>query len=213
MLGARALAAMATSFSMASLQAALPSPTSSFRCAASPAPKALRIRVTSARAVQCLALQSFSGLSRECNPLRLAYGAGGAAATSFSSLTPSNGSRWFAMRHGRRVPRLGRPADQRKALLRGLTTQLLLHGRIKTTQPRAKAMRKYVDHIITLAKGGSLHQRRQALGFIYDKKLVNGIFALAPERYATREGGYTRIIRTMPRRGDNAPMAYIELVE
>ena len=116
------------------------------------------------------------------------------------------------MRHGRRVARLGRPADQRRALLRGLTTELLRHGRIKTTQARAKAMRKYVDHMITLAKTGSLHARRQALAFVYDKNLVHSIFADAPSRYEEREGGYTRIIRTMPRRGDNAPMAFIELV-
>lgn len=116
------------------------------------------------------------------------------------------------MRHGRKVPKLGRPPDQRRALLRGLTTELLRHGRIKTTRPRARAMRKYVDHMITLAKGGSLHQRRQALGFLYDKQLVHAIFAEVPGRYSERNGGYTRIIRTMPRRGDNAPMAFIELV-
>ena len=91
---------------------------------------------------------------------------------------PSNGTRVFAMRHGRRIARLGRPADQRRALLRGLTTELLRHGRIKTTQARAKAMRKYVDHMITLAKTGSLHARRQALAFVYDKTLVHSIFAV-----------------------------------
>ncbi|XP_002974139.2 50S ribosomal protein L17, chloroplastic [Selaginella moellendorffii] len=123
-----------------------------------------------------------------------------------------NGSRFFAMRHGRKVPKLNRPPDQRRALLRGLATQLLRHGRIKTTRARAKAMRPHVDHMITLAKGGSLHQRRQALGYIYDKQLVHALFAEVPERYSERSGGYTRVIRTMPRRGDNAPMAYIELV-
>jgi large subunit ribosomal protein L17 len=116
------------------------------------------------------------------------------------------------MRHGRKVPKLNRPPDQRRALLRGLTTELLRHGRIKTTRARASAMRKYVDHMITLAKGGTLHQRRQALGFLYDKQLVHSLFAEVPERYGERNGGYTRIIRTMPRRGDNAPMAFIELV-
>lgn len=204
---------MASAFSMASMQAALPTACFSVRSSAA-VPSASCAPLRSApRLTTCHALHMYSGLSRDSNPLRLAYGPGGGAASSssFSSLA-TNGSRWFAMRHGRKVPRLGRPADQRKALLRGLTTQLLLHGRIKTTQPRAKAMRKYVDHIITLAKGGSLHQRRQALAFLYDKKLVHGIFLQAPERYAEREGGYTRIIRTMPRRGDNAPMAFIELV-
>eukprot|EP00850_Spirogloea_muscicola_P019889 SM000201S05945 [mRNA] locus=s201:193721:193942:- [translate_table: standard] len=73
-------------------------------------------------------------------------------------------------------------------------------------------MRKYVDHVITLAKAGGLHERRQALGFVFDTTLVHSIFAEAPGRYGERDGGYTRIVRTMPRRGDNAPMAFIELV-
>ncbi|XP_051131951.1 50S ribosomal protein L17, chloroplastic [Andrographis paniculata] len=124
----------------------------------------------------------------------------------------NNGSRVYAMRHGRKVPKLNRPPDQRKALLRGLTTQLLKYGRIKTTRARASAMRKYVDKMITLAKDGSLHKRRQALGFIYEKQIVHALFAEVGERYGDREGGYTRIIRTLPRRGDNAPMAFIELV-
>ncbi|KAJ4832507.1 60S ribosomal protein L17 [Turnera subulata] len=124
----------------------------------------------------------------------------------------TNGARIYAMRHGRRVPKLNRPPDQRKALIRGLTTQLLKHGRIKTTRARASAIRKYVDKMITLAKDGSLHKRRQALGFIYEKSIVHALFAEVPDRYGERNGGYTRIIRTLPRRGDNAPMAYIELV-
>lgn len=123
-----------------------------------------------------------------------------------------NGGRVYAMRHGRRVPKLNRPPDQRRALLRGLTTQLLKHGRIKTTRARASAVRKYIDKMITLAKDGSLHKRRQALGFIYEKQIVHALFAEVPDRYGERNGGYTRIIRTLPRRGDNAPMAYIELV-
>lgn len=123
-----------------------------------------------------------------------------------------NGSRIFAMRHGRKVPKLNRPPDQRRALLRGLTTQILKHGRIKTTRARASAVRKYVDKMITMAKDGSLHKRRQALGFIYEKQIVHALFAEVQERYGERNGGYTRIIRTLPRRGDNAPMAYIELV-
>lgn len=134
--------------------------------------------------------------------------------TSFehSLTTIGNRCRVFAMRHGRRVPKLNRPPDQRRALLRGLTTQLLKHGRIMTTRARAKAMRKFVDHMITLAKEGTLHKRRQALGFIYEKQIVHALFAEVQERYGDRNGGYTRIIRTLPRRGDNAPMAYIELV-
>ncbi|MCS7031778.1 MAG: 50S ribosomal protein L17 [Gloeomargarita sp. SKYG116] len=116
------------------------------------------------------------------------------------------------MRHGKRIPRLSKPADQRKALLRALTTALLRYGRITTTKARAKAVRAEVDRMITLAKDGSLAARRRALGYIYDKQLVHALFAEAPERYGNRPGGYTRIIRTIPRRGDNAEMAIIELV-
>ena len=116
------------------------------------------------------------------------------------------------MRHQLRVPQLGRPADQRKALLRGLTTQLIREGRVTTTKARAKALREEVERMITLAKDGSLSSRRRAIGFIYDKKLVHSLFERAQERYGDRQGGYTRIVRTVPRRGDNAEMAIIELV-
>lgn len=73
-------------------------------------------------------------------------------------------------------------------------------------------MRKTADHMITLAKNGSLHARRQALGYIYDKQLVHALFDQVPERYGEQNGGYTRVLRTMPRKGDNAPMGIIELV-
>ncbi|EJK74655.1 hypothetical protein THAOC_03655 [Thalassiosira oceanica] len=116
------------------------------------------------------------------------------------------------MRHRKRVPKLGKPADQRKALLRALTTEIIRHGRIKTTAVRAKAVRKHVDHMVELGKRGDLHARRQALGWIYDKDLVHALFEAAPERYGERNGGYTRVLRTMPRQGDNAKMAVIELV-
>jgi large subunit ribosomal protein L17 len=116
------------------------------------------------------------------------------------------------MRHQKRIARLGRPADQRKALIRALTTEVLRHGRITTTTVRAKAIRKYVDKMITLAKDGSLAARRRAIGYIFDKQLVHSLFDKAQERYGERSGGYTRIIRTVPRRGDNAEMAIIELV-
>lgn len=116
------------------------------------------------------------------------------------------------MRHRKRVPKLGKPADQRKALLRALTTEIIRHGRIKTTAVRAKAVRKHVDRMIQLGKRGDLHARRQAMAWIYDKDLVHSLFEAAPERYGEREGGYTRVLRTMPRQGDNAKMAVIELV-
>ena len=116
------------------------------------------------------------------------------------------------MRHQCRVPQLGRPADQRKAMLRGLTTQLIREGRVTTTKARAKALRDEAERMITLAKNGSLASRRRAIGYIYDKQLVHALFDKAQDRYGDRQGGYTRIIRTVPRRGDNAEMAIIELV-
>lgn len=106
---------------------------------------------------------------------------------------------------------LGKPADQRKALLRALTTELMRHGRITTTKVRAKAVRSEAERIITLAKDGSLSARRQALGYVYDKQLVHALFEQVPERYSERQGGYTRIMRTVNRKGDNAEMAIIEL--
>ena len=115
--------------------------------------------------------------------------------------------------HQKGFNRLSRPADQRKALLRALTTEVIRHGRIRTTVVKAKALRKTVDHMVTLAKRGTLHTRRQALGYIYDKDLVASLFEQAPERYAERNGGYCRVIREeLPRRGDSAQMAIIELV-
>jgi large subunit ribosomal protein L17 len=116
------------------------------------------------------------------------------------------------MRHRCKVPLLGLPADQRKALLRGLTTQLLREGEITTTKARAKAVRSTTDKMITLAKDGSLSARRRALAYVYDKDLVNDIFAKAQERYATRKGGYTRLLRTKNRRGDNSEMAILQLL-
>ena len=116
------------------------------------------------------------------------------------------------MRHQCRVPLFGRPADQRKAMLRALTTQLIREGRLTTTKARAKALRDEAERMISLAKDGSLAARRRAIGYIYDKQLVHALFDKAQERYGERNGGYTRIIRTVPRRGDNAEMAIIELV-
>ena len=107
---------------------------------------------------------------------------------------------------------LGLPADQRKALLRALTTELIRNGRITTTKARAKAVRNETERMVTLAKDGSLAARRRAMGYIYDKQLVHALFEQAQERYGDRQGGYTRIFRTVRRRGDNAEMAIIELV-
>merc|ERR1712146_109407 len=99
-----------------------------------------------------------------------------------------------------------------KALLRALTTETIRHGRIKTTLVRARAVRKHVDHMIQLGKRGDLHARRQAMAWIYDKQLVHSLFEAAPDRYADSDGGYCRVLRTMPRTGDNAKMGIIELV-
>ena len=116
------------------------------------------------------------------------------------------------MRHQLRIPLLSKPADQRKALLRGLTTQLIREGRVTTTKARAKALRNEAERMISLAKDGSLASRRRAIGYIYDKKLVHSLFEKAKERYGDRSGGYTCIVRTVSRKGDNAQMAIIELV-
>ena len=116
------------------------------------------------------------------------------------------------MRHRCRVPQLSKPADQRRALLRSLTTELIRHGKITTTLARAKALRSEADRMITLAKDGSLAARRQAMGYIYDKQLVHALFEAAQERYGPRNGGYTRVVRTVPRQGDNSEMAIVELV-
>ena len=126
---------------------------------------------------------------------------------------PMKGQNLQMISHRMGFNRLSRPADQRKALLRALTTEVIRYGRIRTTLVKAKALRKYVDHMITLAKRGTLHTRRQALSWIYDKDLVASLFEQVPERYADRNGGYCRVIREeLPRRGDSAQMAIIELV-
>ncbi|GAB4472344.1 MAG: 50S ribosomal protein L17 [Elainellaceae cyanobacterium] len=92
-----------------------------------------------------------------------------------------------------------------------MTTELIRHGRITTTKVRAKAVRSEAERMITLAKDGSLAARREAMGYLYDKQLVHALFEGAQERYGDRNGGYTRILRTVSRRGDNADMAIIEL--
>ena len=115
-------------------------------------------------------------------------------------------------RHGVKLKKLNRPADQRKALLRGLTTELIRYGRIRSTLAHVKEVRKTADHMVTLAKDGSLHARRQALGYLYDKQLVHALFEQAPDRYADREGGYTRVLKDGYRRGDNSEMGVIELL-
>merc|ERR1711904_54054 len=117
------------------------------------------------------------------------------------------------MRHGNRINRLGRPADQRKCLIRSLVTEVLTHGKITTTPVRAKVARKSVDKIITLSKRGGIHSRRQMEAIIYNKSLVKSILTEAPSRYENRQGGYCRVIQQDRRRkGDATPTATLELI-
>jgi large subunit ribosomal protein L17 len=109
-------------------------------------------------------------------------------------------------------PRLGGSSSHQKALLANLATSLFEHGRIKTTEPKARALRPYAEKLITHAKKGTLHNRREVLKKIRDKDVVHTLFAEIGPFYADRNGGYTRIIKVEARKGDNAPMAVIELV-
>jgi large subunit ribosomal protein L17 len=109
-------------------------------------------------------------------------------------------------------PRLGGSSSHQKAILANLATSLFEHGRIKTTEPKARALRPYAEKLITHAKKGSLHNRREVMKKIRDKDVVHALFAEIAPFFADREGGYTRIIKVEARKGDNAPMAVIELV-
>ena len=109
-------------------------------------------------------------------------------------------------------PRLGGSSSHQKALLANLATSLFEHGRIKTTETKARALRPYAEKLITHAKKGALHNRREVLKKIRDKDVVHTLFAEIGPFYADRAGGYTRIIKVEARQGDNAPMAVIELV-
>ncbi|MCV7030097.1 50S ribosomal protein L17 [Mycobacterium sherrisii] len=110
-------------------------------------------------------------------------------------------------------PRLGGSSSHQKALLANLATSLFEHGRIKTTEPKARALRPYAEKLITHAKKGTLHNRREVMKKIRDKDVVHTLFAEIGPFFADRAGGYTRIIKVEPRKGDNAPMAVIELVQ
>ena len=109
-------------------------------------------------------------------------------------------------------PRLGGSSSHQKAILANLATSLFEHGRIKTTEPKARALRPYAEKLITHAKKGTLHNRREVLKKIRDKDVVHILFAEIGPFFADRNGGYTRIIKVEARKGDNAPMAVIELV-
>jgi len=116
------------------------------------------------------------------------------------------------MRHGKAGTRLGRNSSHRLAMIRNMVTSLFEHERIVTTTPKAKEARKIADKMMTLAKRGDLHARRQALSFMQDNSVVAKLFDVLKNDYMDRNGGYTRIIRTGNRLGDAAPMAILELV-
>jgi large subunit ribosomal protein L17 len=109
-------------------------------------------------------------------------------------------------------PRLGGSSSHQKAILANLATSLFEHGRIKTTEPKARALRPYAEKLITHAKKGTLHNRREVMKKIRDKDVVHTLFAEIGPFFADRNGGYTRIVKVEARKGDNAPMAVIELV-
>jgi len=108
--------------------------------------------------------------------------------------------------------KLGLTTGHRKAMLRNLVTSLIKENRITTTETRAKEIKSIAEKMVTLAKKGDLAARRQALAYIYDEEVVKKLFDTVGPKYNERQGGYTRIIKTLPRRGDAAPMVILELV-
>ena len=116
------------------------------------------------------------------------------------------------MRHRNAGFKLGRNTSHRRALLRNLTTSVILEDRVETTVTKAKAVRPLVEKMITLGKNGDLHSRRQALSFLMTDKSVERLFDTVAERYKDRQGGYLRIVRTGFRKGDGGEKAFIELL-
>lgn len=117
------------------------------------------------------------------------------------------------MRHGVKKPKLQRKASHRKALLANQACSLISHGRITTTLAKAKALRPYVEKLITLGKNGSLPARRQALATLPQPKVVAKLFSVVAEAVKDRQGGYTRIVKLGQRMTDSAPMALIEIID
>ena len=116
------------------------------------------------------------------------------------------------MRHRKAGLKLNRTASHRKAMFRNMVTSLFKHERIRTTSAKAKELRRWADHVITLAKRGDLHARRQALSIVREKEVVHKLFAEAAEKFGGAAGGYTRVVRIGTRAGDAAPLALVELV-
>ena len=108
--------------------------------------------------------------------------------------------------------KLGRPTAHRKAMLRNIVTDLFREGRISTTDCRAKEARREAEKMITLAKRGDLHAKRQVLAYVYDEDVVKKLFDEIAPKYTERNGGYTRILKLGPRQGDNAEVVFLELV-
>ncbi len=115
------------------------------------------------------------------------------------------------MRHRKQGRKLGRSASHRRAMLRNMVSSFFIHERIETTEPKAKELRRVAERLITLAKQGNLHARRQVLEIVRDKKVVKKLFDEIAPRFQAVNGGYTRIIKVGFRRGDAAPTALIEL--
>jgi len=116
------------------------------------------------------------------------------------------------MRHRKFGVKLNRTSSHRKAMFRNMVTSLFKYDRIQTTDTKAKELRRWADHLITLAKRGDLHARRQALSIVREKDVVHKLFEEASDRFGKIAGGYTRIIKTGRRSGDAAPMSLIELI-
>lgn len=117
------------------------------------------------------------------------------------------------MRHGRKVNKLSRTSAHRKAMLSNMAVSLIKHKRIETTVPKAKSLRVFVESLLTKAKSNTTHNRRVIFGYLQDKDVIKELFGDVAEKIAKRPGGYTRIIRTGFRSGDNADMCMIELVD
>ena len=117
------------------------------------------------------------------------------------------------MRHQKSGRKLGRDSAHRKALYANLCCSLFEHGRIRTTEAKAKEVRPIAEQMITLGKRGDIHAHRQAVAFLRSKPVAHALFAEVAPRFADRPGGYTRIVKLGARQGDAAPMAYLELVD
>ena len=117
------------------------------------------------------------------------------------------------MRHARSGKKLGRDSAHRRALYSNLAGALITHGRIETTEAKAKAVRPYAEKLITLGKRGDLHARRQAMAELRSNDVVHKLFADIAPRFSERNGGYTRVVKLGPRQGDAAQMALLELVD